>query len=102
MPIPAALLLSSWCTKIPLNTPLANRKELVPVALDGAGKQKHWTRPELLEEAREEGSGLVHILRECVVTVLRACARKTHSRQKTKVHQILITTASAVGATVSK
>ncbi len=51
-----------WRIKIPLNTPLANRKELVPVALDGAGKQKHWTRPELLEEAREEGSGLVHIL----------------------------------------
>ncbi len=38
------------------------RKELVPVALDGAGKQEHWTRPELLEGAREEDSGLVHIL----------------------------------------
>jgi uncharacterized protein len=38
------------------------RKELVPVALEGAGKQEHWARPELLEEARGEASELVHIL----------------------------------------
>ena len=25
------------------------RKELVPVALEGAGKQEHWARPEMLE-----------------------------------------------------
>src|SRR3984893_684945 len=38
------------------------RKELVPVALEGANKQEHWARPELLEEAREDAFGLVHIL----------------------------------------
>ena len=27
------------------------RKELVPVALEGAGKQEHWARPEVLEPA---------------------------------------------------
>jgi hypothetical protein len=37
------------------------RGELVPVALDGAGKQEHWARPEVLEPAGE-GAGLVHIL----------------------------------------
>jgi hypothetical protein len=25
------------------------RKEMVPVAIDGAGKQEHWARPETLE-----------------------------------------------------
>jgi len=43
------------------------RKELVPVALEGAGKQEHWARPEVLEpdmaSAGEGGEGgLVHIL----------------------------------------
>jgi uncharacterized protein YcaQ len=43
------------------------RKELTPVALEGAGKQEHWARPELLEPdaaapAGESESGLVHIL----------------------------------------
>jgi uncharacterized protein YcaQ len=38
------------------------RKELVPVALEGAGKQEHWARPELLGETRGEASELVHIL----------------------------------------
>src|SRR5438445_3373198 len=43
------------------------RNELVPVAVEGAGKQEHWARPEILQEAREQearedGSGLVHIL----------------------------------------
>jgi uncharacterized protein YcaQ len=37
------------------------RKELVPVALDGAGKQEHWTRPETLE-AGGPASEMVHIL----------------------------------------
>ena len=37
------------------------RGELVPLALDGAGKQEHWARPEVLEPAGE-GAGLVHIL----------------------------------------
>jgi uncharacterized protein YcaQ len=36
-------------------------KELVPVALEGAGKQEHWARPETLEIAGE-ASELVHIL----------------------------------------
>ena len=38
------------------------RKELVPVALEGAGKQEHWARPEALERAGGEPSELVHIL----------------------------------------
>src|SRR4051812_5409132 len=39
------------------------KKELLPVALDGAGKQEHWVRPELLEgEGEGAGAGLVHIL----------------------------------------
>src|ERR1700716_343369 len=38
------------------------RKELVPVALEGAGKQEHWERLETLETAGEGASNLVHIL----------------------------------------
>src|SRR5260370_6446310 len=38
------------------------RKELMPVALEGAGKQEHWARPETLETAGDGASELVHIL----------------------------------------
>lgn len=38
------------------------RKELVAVALEGAGKQEHWARPETLERTNEGDPGLVHIL----------------------------------------
>jgi uncharacterized protein len=38
------------------------RNELVPVALEGAGKQEHWARPQVLQDAREDASELVHIL----------------------------------------
>jgi uncharacterized protein YcaQ len=38
------------------------RHELVPVALEGAGKQEHWASPETLEMAGEGASELVHIL----------------------------------------
>jgi uncharacterized protein YcaQ len=38
------------------------RKELVPVGLEGAGKQEHWANPATLEEASEGDPGLVHIL----------------------------------------
>jgi uncharacterized protein YcaQ len=38
------------------------RKELVPVALEGARKQEHWARPDVLEPAGEADAGLVHIL----------------------------------------
>src|SRR4029078_3658907 len=37
------------------------RKELVPVALEGAGKQEHWARAETLESPGEP-SELVHIV----------------------------------------
>jgi uncharacterized protein YcaQ len=37
-------------------------KELVPVALEGAGKQEHWARPETLEQTGAGDPGLVHIL----------------------------------------
>jgi uncharacterized protein YcaQ len=37
------------------------RNELAPVALDGAGKQQHWARPETLE-AGGPAPGMVHIL----------------------------------------
>lgn len=38
------------------------RGELVPVVLDGAGKQEHWAAPATLEDKREGEPGLVHIL----------------------------------------
>jgi uncharacterized protein YcaQ len=38
------------------------RGELVAVALEGAGKQEHWTAPGALEETGEGTSELVHIL----------------------------------------
>jgi uncharacterized protein YcaQ len=38
------------------------RNELVPVALDGAGKQEHWAAPATLEDGSEGEPGLVHIL----------------------------------------
>ncbi len=38
------------------------RHELVAVALDGAGKQEHWGRPETLETAAADPAELVHIL----------------------------------------
>ena len=36
--------------------------ELVPVALEDAGKQEHWARPEMLENMGVAASELVHIL----------------------------------------
>ena len=36
--------------------------ELVPVALEGAGKQEHWAEPATLENSGEAASELVHIL----------------------------------------
>ncbi|MGZ5871210.1 MAG: winged helix-turn-helix domain-containing protein [Bradyrhizobium sp.] len=38
------------------------RKELVPVLLEGAGKQEHWALPEIVETAGKTESELVHIL----------------------------------------
>jgi uncharacterized protein len=38
------------------------RRELVPVALEGAGKQEHWAAPVTLAPPGEAGNGLVHIL----------------------------------------
>jgi uncharacterized protein len=38
------------------------RGELVPAALEGAGKQEHWARPEALDDGFERAAGLVHIL----------------------------------------
>jgi uncharacterized protein YcaQ len=39
------------------------RKELVPVAIEGAGKTQHWAAPETLENAGEPLEGdIVHIL----------------------------------------
>lgn len=38
------------------------KKELVPVAIEGAGKVTHWARPEWLEYASTPGAGPVHIL----------------------------------------
>jgi uncharacterized protein YcaQ len=37
-------------------------KELVPVALEGAGKQEHWARPDVLEMSGDGASEMVHIL----------------------------------------
>jgi uncharacterized protein YcaQ len=38
------------------------KKELLPVAIDGAGKQEHWALPEVLEGKDEGAVPLVHIL----------------------------------------
>src|SRR3954452_8660441 len=38
------------------------RNELAPVALEGAGKQEHWARPDVLETSGDGASGMVHIL----------------------------------------
>jgi hypothetical protein len=38
------------------------RNELVPVAIEGAGKQEHWAEPETLEAAGEGAFDLVHVL----------------------------------------
>jgi uncharacterized protein YcaQ len=38
------------------------RKELVPVAIEGAGKAEHWARPEVLEVPAPPQEPLVHIL----------------------------------------
>src|ERR1700704_3208761 len=38
------------------------RNELMPVALEGAGKQEHWARPETLEQIGGGASELVHLL----------------------------------------
>lgn len=38
------------------------RKELVPVAIEGAEKTPHWARPETLEPVAPSDEGLVHIL----------------------------------------
>jgi uncharacterized protein len=40
----------------------ARRGELLPVALDGAGKQEHWATPETLETIDKGALDLVHIL----------------------------------------
>jgi uncharacterized protein YcaQ len=38
------------------------RGELVPVAIEGAGKQEHWAQPAVLEASGEVSPDLVHIL----------------------------------------
>jgi uncharacterized protein YcaQ len=38
------------------------RKQLVAVAIEGAGKQEHWALPQTLESAGSSAAGLVHIL----------------------------------------
>jgi uncharacterized protein YcaQ len=38
------------------------RGELVPIALEGAGKQEHWAQPEMTEMAGTEAHEMVHIL----------------------------------------
>jgi uncharacterized protein len=41
---------------------MVRKKELVPVAIEGAGKTQHWARPAALEETPEPAEDLVHIL----------------------------------------
>jgi uncharacterized protein YcaQ len=38
------------------------RYELIPIALDGAGKMEHWARPEMLDAVPEPAAEMVHIL----------------------------------------
>jgi uncharacterized protein len=46
----------------PLIEARVRRNELVPVALEGAGKQEHWAEPATLESPGGAASELVHIL----------------------------------------
>ncbi len=52
------------------------RKELVPVALDGARKQEHWAEPSTLENAGGAVSDLVHILSPFDPLIIQR--RRTH------------------------
>jgi uncharacterized protein YcaQ len=52
------------------------RSELVPVALEGAGKQEHWARTEILETAGEGAHELVHILSPFDPLIIQR--RRTH------------------------
>jgi hypothetical protein len=52
------------------------RGELVPVALEGAGKQEHWAEPAVLEGAAGETSELVHILSPFDPLIIQR--RRTH------------------------
>jgi hypothetical protein len=52
------------------------RRELRPVALEGAGKQEHWAEPAALESAGGETSGLVHILSPFDPLIIQR--RRTH------------------------
>jgi uncharacterized protein YcaQ len=62
--------LDSICHLVPSSKPAiravidarARRGELVPVALEDAGKVAHWARPETLEGVGDSESELVHIL----------------------------------------
>ena len=52
------------------------RNELVPVALEGAGKQEHWAAPATLESAGNTALELVHILSPFDPLVIQR--RRTH------------------------
>ena len=52
------------------------RNELVPVALEGAGKQEHWAEPATLENAGGAASELVHILSPFDPLIIQR--RRTH------------------------
>ena len=62
--------LNSICHNTPRTKPAireliesrVRRKQLIPVAIEGAGKQDHWAEPEALETRTPELGGLVHIL----------------------------------------
>jgi uncharacterized protein len=41
---------------------MVRRKQLAPIALDGAGKVEHWARPEVLDAVSEPAEPTVHIL----------------------------------------
>jgi uncharacterized protein YcaQ len=52
------------------------RGELVPVALEGAGKQEHWAAPSVLEPGGGAPAGLVHILSPFDPLIIQR--RRTH------------------------
>ena len=52
------------------------RKELVPVAIEDAGKQEHWALPETLESAAQSASDLVHVLSPFDPLIIQR--RRTH------------------------
>jgi uncharacterized protein YcaQ len=64
---------------------LLRRKELVPVALEGAGTQAHWARPDTIEGALAGGPGGIRDPAEEVVHILSPFDPLIHQRKRLRL-----------------